>query len=242
MADLESVYLVRELKGKMAFPLKEEVLEEAFCEFSVSSSELQFIEQAASLIEPTMEQIKLLIQEQSPLHETISLERSVQLLKTIPPALQNNLSYLQQVQVWQPSSPAEIMGLLNQIPKLRTVEEKTRVNEQIKELFQFLLRNPNFAFYAQDMVHEGPVAQINGLAESMEKGFFFHVSLEEEYKKVDFAAIKKRIPLQDLEKVAEIESHVKQIKKGIDAAYGANMRMVNLAVILYSYVKWLSNK
>lgn len=242
MVDLESVYMVRELKGNMAFPLKEETLEEAFCEFFVSSSELQLIEQAVSFIEPTIEQIKLLIQEQSPLHEPISLERSVQLLKTIPAALQNNLSYLQQVQVWQSSSPAEIAGVLNQIPKLRTADEKMRVNEQVKGLFQFLLRNPNFAFQAQDMVHEGPVAQINGLAESMEKGFFFHVSLEEEYKKVDFAIIKRRIPRQDLEKVAEIENQVKLIKKGLDAAYGANMRMVNLAVVLYSYVKWLSNR
>ena len=242
MADLESVYMVRELKGNMAFPLKEEALEEAFCEFFVSSSELQLIEQAISLIDPTIEQIKLLIQGQSPLHEPISLERSVQLLKIIPAALQNNLSYLQQVQVWQSSSPAEIAGVLNQIPKLRTADEKMRVNEQVKGLFQFLLRNPNFAFQAQDMIHEGPVAQINGLAESMEKGFFFHVSLEEEYKKVDFATIKRRIPRQDLEKTAEIENHIRMIKKGLDAAYGANMRMVNLAVVLYSYVKWLSNR
>ncbi|MEK6853628.1 MAG: hypothetical protein AABX64_03005, partial [Nanoarchaeota archaeon] len=138
--------------------------------------------------------------------------------------------------------PAEIAGVLNQIPKLRTADEKMRVNEQVKGLFQFLLRNPNFAFQAQDMIHEGPVAQINGLAESMEKGFFFHVSLEEEYKKVDFATIKRRIPRQDLEKTAEIENHIRMIKKGLDAAYGANMRMVNLAVVLYSYVKWLSNR
>ncbi|MEK6863502.1 MAG: hypothetical protein AABW53_02290 [Nanoarchaeota archaeon] len=242
MADLESVYLVRDLKEKMAFPLKEEATEEAFCEFFVSSSELQLIEQAAGLVEPTIEQIKLLLQEESSLHEKISLERSVQLLKIIPAALQNNLSYLQQVQVWQSSARVEVTGLLNQIPRLRTAEEKIRVNEQVKGLFLFLLRNPNFAFYAQDMVHEGPVAQINGLAESMEKGFFFHVSLEEEYKKVDFATIKKRIPQQDLEKTAEIENNIRMIKKGLDAAYGANMRMINLAVVLYSYVKWLSNR
>ena len=33
MADLESVYLVRELREKVKLPLKEEVMEEAFCEF-----------------------------------------------------------------------------------------------------------------------------------------------------------------------------------------------------------------
>ena len=194
------------------------------------------------LIEPTVEQIKALLHKESPLHETINLQRTVQLLNTIPSALENNLSYLQQVQVWQSTSPAEMAVLLNKIPKLRTTEEKVRANQQVKDLFQFLLRNHEFIFHAQDMIHEGPVAQVNGLTESMEKGFFFHVSLEEEYKKVDFSAIKRRIPAQELERVEEVERSIKQIKKGLDAAYNANMRMVNLSVMLYSYVKWLSNR
>ena len=242
MADLESVYMIRDLKEKMPFPLAEENLEESFCEFFVSTSELRAIEGAMGLIEPTVEQIKALLQKESPLHETINLQRTVQLLNTIPSALENNLSYLQQVQVWQSTSPAEMAALLNQIPKLRTMEEKVHVNQQVKNLFQFLLRNHEFIFHAQDMIHEGPVAQVNGLTESMGKGFFFHVSLEEEYKKVDFGAIKRRIPAQELEGAEEVERSIKQIKKGLDAAYNANMRMVNLSVILYSYVKWLSNK
>ncbi len=242
MADLESVYVVRELKQKTTFPLAGEKLEEAFCEFFVSSSELQLIEEAISLVELTLEHIKTLLQKESPLYEAINLQRSLQLLKTIPEALKNNLSYLQQVQVWQSNSPAEIAVLFNRIPKLRTPEEKYQVNDQIKNLFTFLLRNPEFAFYAQDMVHEGPVAQISGLAESMEKAFFFHVSLEEEHQKLDFSTIKRRIPAAELEQVAEIERNAQRIKKGIDAAYNANMRMVNLSVMLYSYVKWLSNK
>lgn len=242
MADLESVYIVRELKEKMPFPLAGEKLEEAFCEFFISSSELQAIEGAISLVEPAIEQIKALLQKESPLYETINLQRSVQLLKAIPSALENNLNYLQQIQVWQSASSAEMAVLLNQIPKLRAMEEKVRVNQQVKNLFQFLLRNSEFVFHARDMVHEGPVAQINGLAESMEKGFFFYVSLEEEHQKLDFAVIKKRLPSQELGEVAEIEHNIKQIKRGLDAAYNANMRMVNLSVILYSYVKWLSNR
>ncbi|MEK6809779.1 MAG: hypothetical protein AABY40_03830 [Nanoarchaeota archaeon] len=242
MADLESVYLVRDLREKVKLPLKEEVMEEAFCEFFVSSSELQVIEETAALVEPTIESIKSLAQLGSELYEAVSLQRATQALAPITAALESNLSYLQQVQVWQATSSSALAELLNQIPKLRTQEEKLRVNEEVKGLFQFLLRNQGFVFHAPDMVHEGPVAQVNGLLESMQKGFFFHVSLEEEYNKVDFNTIKRRLPTEELQRVEAIEQNILKIKKGVDAAYNANMRMVNLSVILYSYVKWLSNK
>lgn len=242
MADLESVYIVRELKEKMPFPLAGEKLEEAFCEFFISSSELQAMEGAVSLVEPTVEMIKALARLESSLYETVSLQRAIQALAPVTAALESNLAYLQQVQVWQATSSSGMTALLNQIPKLRTPEEKLRVNDEIKSLFQFLLRNQGFVFHASDMVHEGPVAQVNGLVESMQKGFFFHVSLEEEYQKVDFNTIKRRVPAEELQRVEEIEQNILKIKKAVDAAYNANMRMVNLSVILYSYVKWLSNR
>lgn len=242
MADLESVYMVRDLREKVKLPLKEEVMEEAFCEFFVSSSELQLMEETAALVEQTIKMIKSLAQLESNLYEAVSLQRAIQALQPVTAALESNLSYLQQVQVWQATSSSALTALLNQIPKLRAPEEKLRVNDEIKGLFQFLLRNQGFVFHAQDMVHEGPVAQVNGLVESMQKGFFFHVSLEEEYKKVDFAAIKRRVSSEELQRVEAIEQNILKIKKGVDAAYNANMRMVNLSVILYSYVKWLSNR
>lgn len=242
MADLESVYMVRNLREKVKLPLKEEVMEEAFCEFFVSSSELQAVEESVALVEPTIEMIRSLAQLESPLYEAVSLQRAIQALAPVTAALESNLSYLQQVQVWQATSSSALTALLNQIPKLRTQEEKLRVNDDIKGLFQFLLRNQGFVFYAPDMVHEGPVAQVNGLIETMQKGAFFHVSLEEEYKKVDVNTIKRRVPAEELQRVDAIEQNILKIKKGIDTAYNANMRMVNLSVVLYSYVKWLSNR
>ncbi len=242
MADLESVYMVRELKEKMKLPLQEEAMEEAFCEFFVSSSELQAVGEAISLVEPTIELIRSLAQLESSVYEAVSLQRAIQALNPIPPALENNLDYLQQVQVWQATSSKELVTMLNLIPKLRTPEEKIRVNDQIKGLFEFILRNQGFVFQAQDMVHEGPVAQVNGLIETMQKGAFFHISLEEEYNKIDFNSIKRRIPPAELQRVEEIEQNVLKIKKGVDAAYNVNMRMINLSVVLYSYVKWLSGK
>ena len=242
MADLESVYMVRDLREKVKFPLKEEIMEEAFCEFFVSSSELQLIEETAVLVTPTIEMVKSLAQVGSDLYEAVSLQRTIQALQPVTAALESNLAYLQQVQVWQATSSSALTALLNQIPKLQSHEDKLRVNNEIKGLFQFLLRNQGFVFHAPDMVHEGPLAQVNGLVESMQKGFFFHVSLEEEYKKVDFNTIKRRVPSEELQRVEAIEQNILKIKKGADTAYNANMRMVNLSVILYSYVKWLSNR
>lgn len=242
MADLESVYLVRELKEKTPFPLQENLLEEVFSEFSVSGSELQSINNAITLIGPTIEEVKTLLQKQSPVYETINLQRTIQLLKEVPLVLVNNARYLEQVQQWQATSPTAMTSLLNKIPTLRAAHEKMQANQQIKDLFAFLLRNQQFTFVAHDIVHEGPVAQINGLAESMEKGFFFHVSLEEEYNKISFDTLKGRIPAVELEAVTAIERNIKLIKKAVDTAYQSNMRQVNLAVVLYSYVKWLTQK
>ncbi|MDP3734473.1 MAG: hypothetical protein Q8R37_04540 [Nanoarchaeota archaeon] len=239
---MESVYLVREFKEKTPFPLQENLLEEVFAEFSVSESELQSINNAITLISPTIEEVKALLQKQSSLYETINLQRTIQLLKEIPLVLVNNARYLERIQQWQATSPAAMASLLNKIPALRAAHEKMQTNQQIKDLFAFLLRNQQFMFLAQDIVHEGPVAQINGLAESMEKGFFFHISLEEEYNKISFDTLKSRIPPAELEKFTVIEQNIKLIKKAVDAAYQANMRQVNLAVVLYSYVKWLTQK
>ncbi|MBI2125688.1 hypothetical protein HYU08_03990 [Candidatus Woesearchaeota archaeon] len=115
MADLESVYMVRDLREKVKFPLREEVMEEAFCEFFVSSSELQLIEETTALVEPTIEMIKALALLESDLYEAVSLQRAILALTPITAALESNLAYLQQVQVWQATSSSALTALLNQI-------------------------------------------------------------------------------------------------------------------------------
>ncbi|MBU1112222.1 MAG: hypothetical protein ABIG93_02160 [archaeon] len=238
-ADLESVYLIRELKEKTPFPIDSVKLTEFFKEFFVSSDEIEIIDKARNLIEPLIMQIKVLLQGQPTIYEKVNLQRTVQLLKEVSPAIQNSLFYLYEVKRGQSNLPIEIAGLLNKIPKLQTMEEKVQINERLKNHFNFLLRNPNFVFNAKDIINEGSVAQIGGLTESMQKGFFFSISLEEEYSKIDFSKLKMRIPAEELEKVARIETDIKLIKKGVDTAYNVNMKLLNLAVILYSYIKWL---
>ncbi len=242
MADLESVYLVRELKEKTPYPLREEKLAGLFSPFFVSPTELQAVDQSLSLVEPTMELVKALLEKQLPLYEAINLQRTIQMLGSLPTHLQNNLTFLQEFQIWQGSSHQEVASLLNRIPQLKMTEEKVKANGQVNALFMFLLRNKDFFFNYHDVINEGQVATGVSLEEGMEKGYFFHFTLEEETKKLGYNEIKLRIPSEELEAVAAIEKNITQIKKGIDIAYKANMRVVNLSVILYSYVKWLMGK
>jgi hypothetical protein len=76
----------------------------------------------------------------------------------------------------------------------------------------------------------------------MENGFLFHLLLEEEINKIKFNIIKNRIPKEELERIEKIKQKVSDIKKGVDRAYENNMRMVQLAVILYSYIKMIMSR
>ena len=81
---------------------------------------------------------------------------------------------------------------------------------------------------------------MDGLIESLNKGFIFHFTLEEELQKRSFEQIKHRIPGNRLEEVEKIKRKVMAINNGVQRAYNFNRRMVDLAVYLYSYIKWLS--
>ena len=132
-----------------------------------------------------------------------------------------------------------MLNLLNIIPHLKTKDEKVAHNDRLNKPFQTILRNTEFTFRSNDIINEGHVNAIQGLHESMLKGFFFHYTLEEELKKLDFQGIKKRLPVAEIADVEEIEKNIENINKGVKRAYEVNMRMVNKAVVLYACVKWL---
>lgn len=241
IAELESVYLVRELKQKHRYPLQAEKVAEEFSDLRISETDTQFLQEALALIGPTIELVNNILLQKDPLHEPINIQRTLQLLKELPPYVINQLEYLEDITVWQEPFLRNIASLLNTIPKLRTTEEKIRVNNQLKEIFQKILRNPEMHFNATDLIGEGSKAQIEGLHESMMKGFFFKVTLEEELKKVDFAIIQKRLPSERLAETETIERNIANIKRGLERAYQVNMCMVHCAVILYAYIKWMMN-
>src|SRR3989344_948820 len=189
-ADIESVYLIRELREKTPYPLENNTFAARFENLFVSQTDQEMIQQALYLVEPTLEALQQLIAEANPTYELLNLQRAVQILKEMPEALKTNLSYVNEIRPWQDVFVLEAVTTFNSIPHLRTPEEKTACNQKVNSLFQKVLRHSQFSFNFSDIVHEAQLFQIQGLQESMARGFLFHISLEEELKKVHYEVIK----------------------------------------------------
>jgi D-Tyr-tRNAtyr deacylase len=239
-AEVEVLPLIRELKKKTPYPLAEDKFLEQFSSLFVSTLDKENMEQALQIVAPTIEKVKKLMLEKDSVHEHINLQRTIQLLNEVPVSLQKNLEFAQEIIGFQVNFAAQLTGLLNRIPQLKVMEEKKEVNRQLDQVFQKILRNSSFTFNYKDIINEAHIEHMRGLVDSMEKGYFFSVSLEEELKKMRFEELKLRIPQQRLQEAEDIKKDIDTIKKGVDRAYELNMRMLNWAVILYSYIKWLS--
>ncbi len=241
-ADTESVYLIREMKQKLTFPFSAAALQEFLEEHNLSESDLTAMETSLQLVEPTIQKIDALLKEKQPLHELTNLQRSIQILSSVPSSLSKNLTYGKERFLEQKEFIEKFTNLLNAIPRLQTKEEKIAANEQISKMFETLLRNPEFGFKFADIIHEGHISNVGGLKESMAKGYLFHVTLEEELNKTDFSRIKLRIPPDKRQEVEQTEEDISTIYRGVQRAYELNKRMVNLAVMLYSLVKLVHNQ
>lgn len=238
-ADLESIYVIREIKQKVSYPLTGEKINEHFSPLFLSDIDLEYIKQASQLVEPTIGLIKKILLEKNPIHEPVNLQRSIQLLKEVSLPLNRQFDYVQGIKSWQSDFSEEAAPLLNNIPKLKTEKEKTILNQQLNKLFQTILRNDKFLFNAADIIDESSLTRITNLSESLERGFLFHVTLEEEIKKQNFVILKAHLPPDKVEEAETIQKKVDLIKKGVERSYEINLCMVNWVVLLYSYVKWL---
>jgi len=239
-ADTETLTQIRELKQRFNFPFSASGVQVSLAEYYISETDLEEMKQSLAAIEPAIESIKKLMSEKNSLHESVNLQRAIQILSSVPIPLSNNLSYAQYIFEKQTDLATIFTELLNKVPYLKTKEEKIRVNDHFSLLFEMVLRNKELFFQCGDIVHEGQINNLGGLKEGMIKGFFFHVTLEEELRKLDFNHIKARI---DPDKIAEVEQIAEQISyvyKGVDRAYQINLRMIGLALLLYSFVKWVS--
>ena len=92
----------------------------------------------------------------------------------------------------------------------------------------------------EDMINEGKFARINNLHKSLSDGFFFHFTVIEHINKIDFNAVRMRIPSHNLSNVEDIARDVFEIRKGVNIAYDYNMKMVQIIVNLYSYLNILA--
>ena len=241
-ADIESVYLVRELKEKTPYPFTEEKLSGCFADFLLSETDRQMMEQALALIPGTVEMVEQVLQEQSSLHEPMNLQRAITILNALPDALRQNLAYADEILAWQDAGISSLVPVMNKIPRARSPDDEKYWKQHINAFFEKVLRNDQFGFKYHDVLNEGPLAQISGLSESTGQGFFFHVTMEEELKKVNYETMKQRLPPEKVAVVEAIRENIELIRKGVERGYQGNMRMVNWALVMYAYVKWLSNK
>lgn len=239
-ADIESTQLIRELKSKTPMPISEAKFKELVLPFFITDTDRKHILVAIDLLTPTIEELQQLIARNDPLFEQISLTRTLNNLTEIPAPLIANLAYLERLNEWKEQFMHEFPMILNTIPKLRTQQEKVAFNQELNNVFEKILRNTEFCFNFEDIINEAHTEHLHSINEAMNNGFMFHFTLEEEMKKLKFDAIRQRIPPLELAKIDNLSLSLMNIKDGIDRIYELNMKKVNLAVILYSYVKWVN--
>ncbi len=241
-AEIESVSFIRNIRQGTTLPVEQRKIEQDVAGCLVSEDDIAAIEQSIRLIPLTIERLKAMLALSDPMHEPVNAHRTVQQLIRLCAALENNAIYGKELFSWQKELPAQIANAVNAIPNLRGREEMASANNALKGLFAKILRSQELQFNYADMVNEAHQDIANSLSESMEKGYLFHVTLEEEIRKLDFSAIKSRIPKEKLAEAEEIRQMILEIKRGVEAAYSVNMRMVLLAVVLFSYIRWASYK
>lgn len=238
-ADIESIPIIREIKSKIKKPFTEEEFYNKFNEFFPVGAGIDEIKKASKLIEPTIEKIKKLIDENSPSYEAINLYRTVSMLEEIDQPLIENIKYSEEIKSMKDEAIKEVTFILNNISSAKTQEESIKLNERVNSLFRKVLRNADFAFNGNDMINEGKLARIKDLHESLGNGFLFHITVKEHLEKIDFNVIKNRIKHEELRPAEDVSRDIFEIKKGIQSAYDINMNMVNFSVIIYSYIKAL---
>ena len=238
-ADIECVSLLRQVRGSKRLPLLPEQMHAELSPLLITGTDLTVMKQAAELIPSVAGKVSALLQRKDFLYESINLERTLKMMEEIAAPLQQNIAFAEGLQEWlQQSFAGEFTMVLNRIPGLRSPVDKQQSNEQLSLLFQRLLRSKDLRFASQGLIHEAHTARINDLDESMVKGFFFHITLEEELKKLNFDRIRLRLAPEKLQEAEGVHEQIKVVRKGIERAYETNKRLVELSVILYAYVKW----
>jgi len=238
-ADIESVPIIRAIKERAQFPVSQDNLQEGFSELFISEDDIALINESLELIEPTIQETRALLLTRDVDYELINLERAINILIGIPSHLSRNLSYIKDVFSWQSQFINEAAYILNSIKSLRTYEEGVICNQRLNDFFEKILRNKEFRFNSYDIINEGQLEAIKGLDESMSQGYFLHFTLEEHLRKEKVNVIRLRIPSKKLDPVDNIARNITNIKRGVETAYKINMRMINWAILFYSYIKWV---
>ena len=162
------------------------------------------------------------------------------MLNEVPIALMNNIAFTRAILTWQESALDEILAILNSIPHIQTDEQRKIINDGLSAVYGKLLRNDQrFGMHYIDIIGEQQMSRMSNLIESMEQGFLFHISLENQLKRTHFTDIIEHVPKDAFIKIESIYSQIEIVKRGVDAAHACNIRMVEWALVLYSFMKWM---
>jgi hypothetical protein len=237
--EIEITPLVREIKRASPLPLVEEKMVENFSIYFVSKTDLDSMAYSLSLVAPAVESILELVNSGADL-ELINLHRAISVLNEMVEPLKKNIEYSTQLFDSQEALIKGMTPILNNLKSFRDIAQKKEADQAMSSVFELILRNDkNFTYNFLDIVNEGQLQRISNLVDAMNKGYFFHVKIEEYLKKEQAAEISKRFPQEVLDKVNSIATNIAEVKKGIERTYNSNFRMVNMAVVLFAYIKWL---
>ena len=241
-AEIESVEIIRELKRITVLPFSEENLGSALAPFFLSERDNEIMKNALLLIQPVIQDIQEIAKKKDPDYEAINLVRATDMLASLQSQLAATIEFSESTVASKGAIVRDLVYSFNTLPKAKTKDEKVLVNSKLNEIFSKILRSADFKFNEQGVIGEGELKKARAINESMANGYFFHFTLEDEIKKRNFASIKERIPAEKLSQYDEIAKKIGDIKNGVERAHEHNMRMVNLALLLYSYVKMLRPK
>lgn len=240
-AEIESVRLIRDIKRVNSYPLTEQKLLNHLSKYFATQLDIDAMEYSLSKIEPALKEIAV-FSPTDKLLEPLNIKRSIGIIKEIEPALKNNLTYAREMLTLQQVMITELVSALNALHDAKNQKEMAICNGRFSPIFEKILRNDRFVMKYDDLVFEAHKEHIDDLGRMIPNGYFFHILLEEEIKKATFEEISQRLPKSMVAHSERIASYAREIQKGADAAYSLNMRMINLALLLYAYVKWLCPK
>jgi disulfide oxidoreductase YuzD len=240
VADVECVPIVRRLKAEHNFPLQMIDIRQEFTKFFVTEQDVNVMERSLAQIPLTAQAIVEFANSGDPIYEVQNLQRAINMLNEIPLALVANIQFAKQIFIWQDAVLEEMLSILNSIPHIQTDDQRKIINDGLNKIYATLLRNDHrFGMHYIDIIGEQQKARMENLIESMEQGFFFRISLENQLKRTHFSDIIEHVPKESFVKVESVYSQIEIIKRGADAAYAANIRIVEWALILYSHMKWM---
>ncbi|HLC62841.1 MAG TPA: hypothetical protein VJJ21_00815 [Candidatus Nanoarchaeia archaeon] len=242
IADIESVPLIRDIKRETSFPFQEDLIKRKFSGFFIKEFDISLMQEALQHVQPAVDELQIILDKKDSEFEDVNILRTLKLIDEMPHALGNNIAYLQEILGWQEEFVKEITAIFNGIVQVKNHDELLDLNKRLNLIFFKLLRDNEFTFKFNDLIHEAHVEHINDLKTILPQGFLFKITIEEEINKIDFNVIRRRISRGNLDNSDRVWSRILEIKKGVDKAYQINMKMVEWVVMLYSYVKFLKTR